>query len=156
MAAPHKQPKELKKIKGTHRKSRDLPNEMAVVPMVSVPMPPEQLPKEAHDYWYRTAAELYALKVLTMLDLDMLQAYCYQLYVMDLAQEELKAGYTILMHNKGGGVYPVKSPWVGIYNDALSHAKNLAIQFGLTPSARTKIAMGQIKEQEKDPMDGII
>jgi P27 family predicted phage terminase small subunit len=147
-------PKAIKELQGTHRKSRDLPNEMGVAPLLTVPLAPDTLPESAHKYWYKAATELLNLKVLSVLDLDMLHAYCYQLYVLDLATEELKAGYTIIMQNKGGGVYPVKSPWVSIYNDALGHAKNLALQFGLTPSSRTKISVGQVKEEKKNPFDG--
>lgn len=147
-------PKALKELQGTHRKGRDLPDEMNVQPLHTVPMPPADLPEPAHAVWYRVSSQLMAAKVLSVLDLEMLKAYCYQMYVMDLATEELKAGYTIIMQNKGGGVYPVKSPWVAIYNDALSHAKNLAIQFGLTPSSRTKISSGQLKKESNNPYDG--
>jgi len=148
-------PKAIKELQGTHRKSRDIHNGMEVAPVSSVPMPPEELPVEVHPVWYRVASQLQALKVLSTLDIDMLKAYCYQLYVMDLAQEKLKEGYTIMMENKGGGKYPVKSPWVSIYNEALAHAKNLAIQFGLTPSARTKISLGQTKEEKKNGFSGL-
>lgn len=148
-------PKAIKELQGTHRKSRDLPDEMTVPALKSVPMPPEDLPQAAHSVWYRVAAELQALKVLSSLDLDMLKAYCYQVHLMDLALHHIETeGLTIIMQNKGGGIYPVKSPYIAIYNDALTQSRSLAIQFGLTPSSRTKIATGQVKETPKNPFDG--
>lgn len=156
MASPYKQPKELKKLKGTHRKDKDLPNEMAVKPITTIPTPPEDLPESAQKTWYNVCSQLAALKILTNLDLDALKAYCFQIHLMDDAMKHIKEeGTTVMMTNKGGGSYPVKSPHIAIYNDALSHVNRIGQQFGFSPSARTKISLGQVKEEKKNPFDGL-
>jgi P27 family predicted phage terminase small subunit len=155
MPSPYKQPKEIKELKGTHRKSRDTPQEMSVRPLTSVPMPPEDLPEPAKKTWFAAASQLLTLKILTGLDLDALKQYCYQKHVMDMAAHTLETeGYTVIMQNKGGGQYPTKSPWISIYNEAATHVNRLQQQFGFNPSARTKISVGQVKEEKKNPFDG--
>jgi P27 family predicted phage terminase small subunit len=155
MPSPYKQPKELKELKGTHRKGRDLPDEMSVQPLTSIPTPPQDLPEPAQKTWYAVCAQLKALKILTGLDLDALKAYCFQTYVMDEAMRHIETeGLTIIMQNKGGGMYPIKSPYVAIYNEALAHQNRIGQQFGFSPSSRTKISVGQVKEEKKNPFDG--
>lgn len=156
MASPYKQPKELKKLKGTHRKDKDLPGEISIKPLTTIPPPPEDLPEKAQKTWYNVCSQLAALKILTSLDLDALKAYCFQIYTMDESIKVLKEeGFTVIMTNKGGGSYPVKSPYITIYNDALSHVNRIGQQFGFSPSSRTKISVGQIQEEKKNSFDGL-
>lgn len=155
MASPYKQPKELKQLKGTHRKGRDLPDAMSVQVLSHLPSAPDDLPEPAQKTWYSICSQLLALKVLSLLDLDALKAYCFQLWVMDEAMENLKSqGFTVTITNKGGGSYETKSPYIAIYNDALAHVNRIGQQFGFSPSSRTKISMGQVKEEKKNPFSG--
>lgn len=155
MASPYKQPKELKQVKGTHRKSRDLPDAMSVKPLTNVPMAPADLPEPAHKTWYSVCSQLLASQILSVLDLDALKAYCFQIWVMDEAMENLKSqGFTITITNKGGGSYETKSPYIAIYNDALAHVNRIGQQFGFSPSSRTKISLGQAKPEKKNPYAG--
>jgi P27 family predicted phage terminase small subunit len=155
MPSPYKQPKELKALKGTHRKSRDLPNELSAAPLSSIPSAPEDLPEAAKKTWYAVCSQLQTLKILTGLDLDTLKAYSYQTYLMDVAMHHLETeGHTIIMQNKNGGMYPIKSPWISIYNEALTHQNRIGQQFGFSASSRTKISLGQVKEEKKNPFDG--
>jgi P27 family predicted phage terminase small subunit len=148
-------PKQLKQLKGTYQANKELSNQMEAAPLSTIPMAPESLPLIAQQEWYKVTAELEQLKVLSVLDMKMLEAYCYQIALVEEARHMLETeGKTIIMHNKGGGMYPVKSPWITIHNEALSLALKLAQQFGLTPSARTRISMGQVKEEKKNPFDG--
>src|SRR5690349_21438389 len=141
MPGPSKQPKALKELKGTHRPSRETPEAMELATMDSLPTAPDDLPEAGKQAWYRVVEQLQALKILTILDYDMLKSYCFQISVMEEAQSELeKPGGKI---QKMGASF-VKSPWVGIYNDAASQANRIAQQFGFTPAARTKISLSQV------------
>lgn len=156
MASPYKQPKELKKLKGTYRKYKDLPNEMSAAPLLTIPTPPNDLPAPTHDTWNKICAQLAVLKILTPLDLDAIKQYCFQKHMMDTAMEKLNTeGYTVIMTNKAGGSYPVKSPWVSIYNEAATQVNRIGQQFGMSPSARTKISVGQVKEEKKNGFEGL-
>lgn len=148
-------PAEIKKLKGTNRKHRETPNAMAVSALEDIPMPPADLPEQAQKTWYSICSQLAALKVLSPLDLDALKAYCFQIYIMDQTMAEiLDKGYTVIMTNATGGSYPVKSPAIAIYNEALTHANRIGQQFGFSPSSRTKISLGQVKEEKKNPFEG--
>jgi P27 family predicted phage terminase small subunit len=152
MPSPYKQPKELKVIKGTLKKSRELKNPMELDLLVSIPMPPSDLPETAKATWYNVGSELHKLGILSTLDLGLLKAYCYQTYVLDSAMSHLQTeGFTQIMQNKAGGMYPVKSPWVSIYNEALTHVSRIGQMFGFSPSSRQKIS-ANTKQEEKDPL----
>lgn len=148
--------REQKALQGTLEKSRELDNAMQPQRLEGVPVPPEDLDSLGRYTWLATATQLHDLGVLSGLDLAMLKEYCYQISVMEQAKKEIReGGLTVIMHNKGGGMYPVKSPYIAIYNDALTHASRLAQQYGLTPSSRQKITSAPIKEEEKDPWSEI-
>lgn len=147
-------PKEIKQLKGTHRKGRDTPNEMSVEPLSTIPTAPHDLPEASQKTWYSVCSQLSALKILSSLDLDALKAYCFQVYVMDEAMERLTSeGFTTVITNKGGGSYETKSPYISIYNDALSQVNRIGQQFGFSPSSRTKISIGQTKGKSNNPYE---
>lgn len=144
-------PRELKKMQGTLRPDRELPDAMEPEKLVGVPVPPADLDEVGQTTWMATATQLHSLGVLSGLDLAMLKEYCYQISIMERAKIFLKDGLTIMMENKGGGKYEVKSPYIAIYNEALTHANRLAQQYGLTPSSRQKITANPKKDESKDP-----
>jgi P27 family predicted phage terminase small subunit len=104
------------------------------------------------EIWYMKATELQALGLLTKLDIPMLAAYCQQLDVMAEAWEELQKNGRVITNRKGA---LMRSPWVPIYNDALTHANRLASQFGFTPAARGRIAADPKPKKEANPWDDI-
>jgi P27 family predicted phage terminase small subunit len=152
MPGPPKQPRALKELKGTLQKHKENPNPLTPQAVTTLPAAPQDLPVKFQETWYRLTAQMQQLGYLTELDLEMLKAYFRQLSMMEEAWEILeREGKTIIMTNKGGGMYPIKSPWISIYNEALSHANRLAMQYGLTPSAREKLSANPKKEEQKDP-----
>lgn len=51
--------------------------------------------------------------------------------------------------------FPVQSPFLAIANKALEQMTKLMIEFGMTPSSRTRVhAIGA--EKEADPMDAFL
>lgn len=141
MPGPAPQPTAVKKLKGTHRPGRDAPHAMTLPKLDTIQMAPEDLPEIGKQEWYRVVNELAPLGVLNGADLSLLKSYCQHVATMEAAAKALAAGgYTTTMTNKGGGSYAIKSPWVAIYNEASDRAARLGQQFGLTPSARTRIS----------------
>jgi P27 family predicted phage terminase small subunit len=145
-----KKPKQIKEIQGTLRPSRELSNPMEVESLSTIPAAPDGLDKVGQDTWYSTASKLQELGLLSDLDLVMLKEYCYQVSIMQKAKKCIdEEGMTIIMQNKGGGMYPVKSPYIAIYNEALTHSCRIAQQFGFTPSSRQSISLPQQKKGGK-------
>ncbi|MVM31181.1 phage terminase small subunit P27 family [Spirosoma sp. HMF4905] len=141
-------PTELKRLQGTARSDRVLPDQMAPEPLQTLPSPPEQLEGNAlaKQVWYETTAALEALKMLTVVDMRLLATYCAEVSRYWKAQEQLALeGEVITSHNG----YPMPNPWMGIGNQALDRALKIAGQYGFTPSARTRIGMGQVKERDE-------
>ena len=144
-------PDALKALQGTLRPSRQTPGAVALEKLPSFELPPDALPEVGQREWLRVMAQLHPLGIVAAVDLSLLQSYCQHVATMALATEELRAGHTIMMHNKDGGVYPVKSPWVSIYNEASDRACKLGQQFGFTPSSRTRLTVKPPEAPEADP-----
>ena len=110
-----------------------------------IPPPPSFLTGYAADEWRRLAGELYYLKLLTVIDVNLLAAYC-QAYKRwreaEEALQELGASLPLkgLMMRVGGGAL-VRNPLVAISQHACSDMVRFASEFGLSPAARARIAM---------------
>jgi P27 family predicted phage terminase small subunit len=142
---PPPKPTSIKKWEGNLGK-RPL-NELEPQPRKDTPRCPVWLSAEAKKVWKRMVPELRRMKVLTHVDGDALAAYC-QTYARWKAAEEFLA--------KHGDVYPLRDdqgrvrymqqfPHVAIARSLLQILRAYQQEFGLTPSARSRI--------EVDPHD---
>jgi P27 family predicted phage terminase small subunit len=50
----------------------------------------------------------------------------------------------------------VVSPWIHISTKAIAQCTKLAIELGMTPSARTRIKVAPTREGEDDPMEKLL
>ena len=151
MPGPPKQPTKLALAKGTHQASRRLPNEMDFQPLVKPPRTPKHLPKRAKKEWRNVCSNLIAIKMLYLVDLPQLQAYCFQVSIMEQAEIELSTSdYVVSETNKGGHQYKTKSKWMSIYNEALDRVNKLGREFGFSPSSRTRISMVNLGQNATD------
>ena len=142
MPGPSPEPSKLKLAKGTNRPSRELPNEMDFQPLIKIPRASKHLNKRAKKEWRKVCSNLIAIRMLYLVDLPQLQAYCFQVSIMERAEEQLsESDYVIKETNKGGFEYQTKSKWMSIYNEALDRVNKLGREFGFSPSARTRISM---------------
>lgn len=113
--------------------------------------PPEWLDSVALEQWERLTRELNELDLLSNCDVDALAVYCdaYSKYLdanNKLKQEGMFVEYT----NKSGATNTIEHPAVRVmlkYQDVM---RKLSIEFGLTPSARAKLAM---KKSEDEPVN---
>jgi P27 family predicted phage terminase small subunit len=142
---PKTKPTSLKLVTGTARAGRLNADEPR--PEVARPDPPDHLTDAARAEWHRVVGELIALGLLTNLDRGALGAYC-QAYGRWSAAEHALARMAsrdastdgLIVRTKSGNV--IQNPLVGTANKAMADMVRYAAEFGLTPSARTRVSGG--------------
>lgn len=133
---PPPKPTVLKLIEGNPGK-RKL-NSREPRPRPARPPCPKELDAGARKEWRRIVRELDEFGLLTNLDRAALAGYC-QAWSDWLDAREKIAKYGKLTKGAKGNL--VKSPVVRLADDALTHLRALAAEFGFTPSSRTRVAM---------------
>ena len=134
-------------------------NENEPKPEPSLPSPPPHLDDEAKVEWWRVSEQLYVLGCLAQIDRAALSAYC-QAYsrwvraeqaIAEMAKrDELTRGLMIKTTNGNA----ISNPLVGVANKAMADMVRYAAEFGMTPSARSRIdADRAAKAQEQDPAE---
>jgi P27 family predicted phage terminase small subunit len=135
-------PTHLKLVKGNPGK-RPL-NGSEPEPEAALPIPPTELCDDARIEWERVAAELHRIGVLTTIDRAALAAYC-QAYgrwivaeraIRKMAERDQLTGGLMIKTTNGNAV---QNPLVGTANKAMSDLVRYAAEFGMTPSARSRI-----------------
>jgi P27 family predicted phage terminase small subunit len=112
-------------------------NDREPVPPDGIPDCPDFLTSEARAEWFRTAKVLKEMRLLTLADRSALAAYCtaYGRWV-EAEQQVQKYGTIVKSPNKG---FPMKSPYLTVADQALESMRKLMVEFGLTPSSRSRI-----------------
>lgn len=136
MAGRRPKPTALKKLEGNPGK-RPL-NEREPTPRRAMPRCPHHLAGEARKEWRRVVRELYAVGLLTQVDRAALAAYC-QLYARWIAAEKEIESDGLTMITAKGGV--MQNPAVRIAATALDGMRKYLIEFGMTPSSRSRIKL---------------
>lgn len=146
MAKPGPKPKptQVKKLEGNPGK-RQL-NKTEPKFALSFIHPPEGLTDLAIAEWNRIAPELHKTKLLTVADMAALAAYCQSWADWMEARDHIDSDGMTKVSEKG---YLYQSPWVGIANKAMSNFLRIAAEFGLTPSARSRLSIEP--EPPQDP-----
>jgi P27 family predicted phage terminase small subunit len=141
-----RKPTHLHVVQGTHRPSRSPKNEPK--PETVVPSCPSWLDVEAKREWKRIAPELEALGLLTRIDRAALAAYC-QSYSRWYAAEKLIRANGLVMETPQG--YEQQRPEVGIASSALKQMHKFLVEFGMTPSARSRISAPESQRDTGSP-----
>jgi len=136
------QPTHLKLLKGNPG-LRKLP-ENEPKPAIAFPEPLPHLTDEAKVEWRRLGSELYALGLLTNLDLGVLAAYCQSYALWKAAIEVYKEAAQMNPASKGllaltTNKNLIQNPIVGTINKCASDMVRYAAEFGMTPSARSRL-----------------
>jgi P27 family predicted phage terminase small subunit len=115
-----------------------------------VPPAPDYLDDEGKTEWLRIATEFSKVGLLTIADLTGLGAYCQQYSIFINAAENIKK-HGLLISSQNG--FPIQSPYLGIANRAQEHMRKWLIEYGATPSSRSRI---KIENQEDvDELEGL-
>jgi P27 family predicted phage terminase small subunit len=108
-------------------------------PAARMPACPACLGDEARKEWQRLAKELAELGLLTGIDRGLLAAYCqaHALWVEAVSSVER---YGAMVKSPNG--YPMQSLYVAVANKQVDIMVRIAAEFGMTPSSRTRIRVG--------------
>lgn len=135
-------PTALKQMQGTTEKSRLVENEMQVELCGSLPEAPELLSDIGKGEWLKVTQQLFNLKMLHVVDLRLVEAYCNEISLYIETEQMLRnKGRIQAFKNADGSIKHAQAvPYQKIAKDALNMAMKLATQFGLTPVARASIS----------------
>ena len=142
-------PTELKKLAGNPGKrplNLDEPRYESYVMSV-----PRFLDAEAKREWRRVVKELAAVGLISTVDRAALAAYCMAWSRWVKAEKSLEREELVLTTDKG---YSYPNPLIGIANGALDQMKRFMVEFGMTPSSRTKVKAE--KPQEPDELERLL
>ena len=140
-------PTALKRLEGNPGK-RQL-NEYEPKPGKKAPKCPLWLDTEAKKEWRRTAKQLEDIGILTEVDMAAFAGYC-QAYARWKEAEEFISRHGTIVKTPSG--YWQQVPQVSIAQTYLKIMHKFCEQFGLTPSARSRIIADKAGENE-DPME---
>ena len=122
-------------------------NENEARPTAGPTTAPGHLTAEARVEWRRVAKTLHAIGILTMLDRAALAIYCQAYGRWVRAEQALEAmavkepaTQALLLKTKSGNL--IQNPLVGVANKAMEMMLKAAAEVGLTPSSRSRIAVG--------------
>ena len=140
-------PTALKRLEGYPVKSQL--NEYEPQPGKKAPKCPLWLDTEAKKEWRRTAKQLEDLGILTEVDMAAFAGYC-QAYARWKEAEEFISRHGTIVKTPSG--YWQQVPQVSIAQTYLKIMHKFCEQFGLTPSARSRMITEKASEAE-DPME---
>lgn len=139
-------PTHLKLVTGNPGK-RPL-NKAEPKPATGLPQPPAELSDDARNEWRRVATRLHALGLLTGVDRAALAAYCQafgrwrqaERALAEMAKLDPVTGALMIRTKEGNAI---QNPLVGVANKAMADMVRYAAEFGMTPSARSRIHAGE-------------
>ena len=117
------------------------------------PACPNWLEDEAKAEWKRLAKNLFELGLLTDLDVAAFASYC-QAYARWKEAEEFITQHGSIVKTKTG--YWQQIPQVSIAHSNQKIMMQAAAEFGLTPSARSRMIAGDNKQAEIDEMEFLL
>lgn len=131
-------PTELRVLRGNpgHRNLDERAHEVKPEPPSTLE-PPAWLSAAARAEWDDKAAMLQRLGLITEADVDAFAVYCDTFARWKEAAAKLSEQGVVVMSKRLG--LPIVSPWFGIANKLQMQAAKLLIEFGLTPSSRTRV-----------------
>ena len=144
-------PTAIKKLEGNPGKRRL--NEQEPIPDKKAPKCPMWLEPEAKKEWRRTAKRLEVLGILTEVDMAAFAGYCQAFARWKEAEEFISKHGTIVKTPSG---YWQQVPQVPIAQTYLKIMHKFCEQFGLTPSARSRIIADAGQQSAADPMELIL
>ncbi|UCZ89055.1 phage terminase small subunit P27 family [Gordonia sp. WA4-43] len=108
------------------------------------PQPPPWLSSEAAQEWARVVPELTRLDLLKESDRAALTAYCETWATWVDAMRDVRAnGFTVenssIRKDGSESTWVTKNPAVAVMETAATHLRQYAQEFGLTPSAESKL-----------------
>lgn len=143
MAGRKRTPDQLKVVAGTDRPDRSNPD--APIASAGVAVAPEWLSVRAAEIFGQVSATLDGMGIASpddQLALSLLASRIEEVELMTAALED--GGRTYEQKDDEGNVRMRRAaPEAALRNEAMRHAQSLLAEFGLTPSARSKVSAGK-------------
>lgn len=140
-------PTELKLLAGNPGKRAVKRAPAAGRQRLRAPAPPEWLPEEGQREWRRVAPLLMRMRVLRDTDLTALAVYCESYERYRAARKDLDDNLGMYTDTGTGSIKA--HPATTILNQALAQMRAFMVEFGLTPSARTRVATEAPREMSE-------
>jgi P27 family predicted phage terminase small subunit len=121
----------------TRRPSRDHDG-----PEPKLPNCPAHLKGEARKEWKRIGRKLLECGLMTEIDGPALALYCQAWSRWVEAEENLVKYGTVIKSPSG---FPMPSPYLAIANKAMAQMTRVLVEFGMSPSARTRVSVSKPK-----------
>ncbi|MGD9276347.1 MAG: phage terminase small subunit P27 family [Candidatus Pacearchaeota archaeon] len=124
------------------------------------PIPPKEMPdcpsyiredRIASKEWDRIVPILYDLNLLTRIDRSIIELYCVNYALFVWANEDIKKHGHIINTRYGQKANPA----VTMAREAAKIIKACAVEFGCTPSSRSRLKVPKNKEED-DPMEELL
>ena len=109
-----------------------------------LPSAPRFLGEEARKEWKRLAPRLHAVGLLTEADHDALALYCETWATWKRAEEQVRRKGEVVKTTNGN---VIQNPYLAIANRAKRDALLLLREFGMTPSARSRVNVGSAADE---------
>lgn len=145
-----KLPNVIKTLRGTDQPCRMEQQLPAAPSQTIINIPKVSLKGSAKKVFVVVATELIHKNLLDIVGVDLVVAYCREMALYHEMMKDLeKEGYTVKVETKTGFITQI-NPKRKIAEGALSAAKALASEFGITPSSRSRVAALLAADTPKD------
>jgi P27 family predicted phage terminase small subunit len=145
--ARHNKPAAIRALHGSKTRPRHA-HVPEAPPVAELPPPPGLTPLE-RQHWEYYAPKLAAIRVLSALDLDALQAFCVAAAQMkEIRAQQQTPGYRRVIKNRTHALDAQLRSWLPLLRMAAS-------ELGLSPMSRARVAPAAPKE-EADALDDFI
>lgn len=145
MAGRKPKPTILKIVSGNPGK-RPL-NKREPRPECVIPECPEAIQGEARKEWDRITQELHAAGLIDSISRAAIAGYCEHYEQWVNASAAVRKYGTVVKAKSG---FPMQSPYLGIMNTALSEMRKFMVEFGMTPSSRSRVASNKTQNNIPD------
>lgn len=133
-------PTQLKIVKGTDQPCRIRKDEPK--PKFDKLEPPKELSGAALEQWHEIIGHLQDSKIISNIDIHALAMYCEVYARWVNANNEIRARGVVVKNSEG---VIMQSPFFHVANKSFAQMKSLLVEFGMTPSSRTRIAEVKIE-----------
>ena len=150
MAKPGPKPRPTadKILRGNPGKRKLPDNEPQPEKTAKPPPAPRYLCKVGKKEWRWISKELHKMGLLTKIDLVSLGAYCVQYAIwVDACKNVIERGS--IAKTKNGNI--IQNPYLSVLNRAQVEMRKWLIEFGMTPSSRSRVTVE--KPKEADPRE---
>jgi P27 family predicted phage terminase small subunit len=117
-------------------------------PVARLPACPPHLEGEARKEWRRTGRMLLECGLVTKIDGAALAVLC-QAWARWVEAEQNLSRFGVVIKSPNG--FPIQSPYLAIANQAMGQVTKLLVEFGMSPSSRTRVSVAPLPTQQSPP-----